>query len=46
MFHCVGLTTAEIAVIAVGSVVFLILLVVLMRYVFKCNEGGGGCRSK
>ena len=46
MFHCVGLTTAEIAVIAVGSVVFFILLVVLIPYVYKRNKGGGGCRCK
>ena len=46
MFHCVGLTTAQKVAIAVGSVVFFILLVVLIPYVYKRNKGGGGCRRK
>ena len=46
MFHCVDLTAAEMVAITVGSVVFVILLVVLIRYVYKRNNGGGGCRCK
>ena len=45
MFHCVGPTTLVKVLIALASVIFVVLLVVLIWCVSR-GDNGGECRSK